>query len=41
MNDSDSEDVDEYITMEEGKKSNSQESSKDQGASTPFEGVSS
>ncbi|PWA80086.1 RNA-directed DNA polymerase, eukaryota, Reverse transcriptase zinc-binding domain protein [Artemisia annua] len=38
VNDSNSEDVDEYITMEERKKSDSQESSKDQGASTPFEG---
>nr|GEY94695.1 hypothetical protein [Tanacetum cinerariifolium] len=35
VNDSDSEDVDEYITMEEGIKSGSQESSNDQGASTP------
>nr|GEX47182.1 reverse transcriptase domain-containing protein [Tanacetum cinerariifolium] len=41
VNDSDSEDVDEYITMEEGTKSGSQESSNDQGASTPFEGSSS
>nr|GEU42707.1 hypothetical protein [Tanacetum cinerariifolium] len=37
VNDSDSEDVDEYITMEEGTKSGSQESSNAQGASTPFE----
>ncbi|GJY84626.1 retrovirus-related pol polyprotein from transposon 17.6 [Tanacetum coccineum] len=36
VNDSDSEDVDEYITMEEGTKSVSQESSNDQGASTPL-----
>nr|GEW13968.1 RNA-directed DNA polymerase, eukaryota, reverse transcriptase zinc-binding domain protein [Tanacetum cinerariifolium] len=38
-NNSDSEDVDEYITMEEGTKSGSQESSNDQGESTPFEGI--
>ncbi|GJR75173.1 hypothetical protein Tco_0087538 [Tanacetum coccineum] len=36
LNDSDNEDVDEYITMEEGTKSVSQESSNDQGASTPL-----
>nr|GFA25566.1 hypothetical protein [Tanacetum cinerariifolium] len=36
-NNSDNEDVDEYITMEEGTKSGSQKSSNDQGASTPFE----
>ncbi|GKF39479.1 hypothetical protein Tco_0119540 [Tanacetum coccineum] len=41
VNDSDSEDVDEYITMEEGTKLVSQESSNDQGTSTPLEGVSS
>nr|GEX72212.1 hypothetical protein [Tanacetum cinerariifolium] len=40
-NNSDSEDVDEYITIEEGTKSGSQESSNDQGASTPFEGLAS
>nr|GEV76727.1 retrovirus-related Pol polyprotein from transposon 17.6 [Tanacetum cinerariifolium] len=39
VNDSDSEDVDEYITMDKGMKSGSQESSNDQGASTPFEGT--
>nr|GEX31622.1 hypothetical protein [Tanacetum cinerariifolium] len=39
VNDSDSEDVDEYITMKEGTKSGSQESSNAQGASTPFEGT--
>nr|GEV48382.1 hypothetical protein [Tanacetum cinerariifolium] len=37
VNDSDNEDVDEYITMEEGTKSISQESSNDQGAITPLE----
>ncbi|GJQ94073.1 hypothetical protein Tco_0005212, partial [Tanacetum coccineum] len=36
VNDSDNEDVDEYITIEEGTKSVSQESSNDQGASTPL-----
>nr|GEU60577.1 hypothetical protein [Tanacetum cinerariifolium] len=40
VDDSDSEDVDEYITMEEDTKSGSQESSNAQGASTPFEGPS-
>ncbi|GJR05915.1 RNA-directed DNA polymerase, eukaryota, reverse transcriptase zinc-binding domain protein [Tanacetum coccineum] len=37
VNDSDSEDVDEYITMKEGTKLVSQESSNDQEASTPLE----
>ncbi|GJZ20509.1 retrovirus-related pol polyprotein from transposon 17.6 [Tanacetum coccineum] len=41
VNDSDSEDVDEYITMEEGTNSVPKEVSKDQGASTPLEDVSS
>nr|GEU86161.1 hypothetical protein [Tanacetum cinerariifolium] len=39
VNDSDSEDVDEYITMEEGTESGTQESTNAQGASTPFEGT--
>ncbi|GJR82367.1 retrovirus-related pol polyprotein from transposon 17.6 [Tanacetum coccineum] len=41
INDSDSEDVDEYITMEERLKPASQESNYDKGASTPVDGVSS
>ncbi|GKC64937.1 hypothetical protein Tco_1097535 [Tanacetum coccineum] len=41
VNDSDSEDVDEYITMEERLKPASQESNYDKGVSTPVDGVSS